>query len=130
MDTQWLWQTERDRRLGDQVAPDRAFVEMRGGGPMASSLVLALSLGRPHDVLLRDIANVGASADFCARNFVADTYSVPDQRGRQAPMLWLTRDAMAVILGASCIGYVGPGIEDLRRAYLDAFDKEATDAAA
>jgi hypothetical protein len=66
--------------------------------------------------MLFDIDNLGVSEDLIAHNLVRATYR--DPRGNWAPMPWLTKDAVLMLLGKSFIRVVRPRVDQLAKPWL------------
>lgn len=95
-----------------------ALVFLVDGIPTTTSLKVAETFGKRHDVVIRGIRDLQNKCPegFTAHNFVASEYT--DNTGRKLPMYMLTRDGLTLLV----MGYTGKEAMKFKLAYIDAFN--------
>lgn len=95
-----------------------ALVFLVDGIPTTTSLKVAETFGKRHDVVIRGIRDLQNKCpeDFTDHNFVASEYA--DNTGRKLPMYLLTRDGLTLLV----MGYTGKEAMKFKLAYIDAFN--------
>lgn len=81
-----------------------------------TSLDVAETFGKPHDKVMRDIRELGCSAEFNAANFGDITYI--DSRGRSQRAIVMTRDGFVLLV----MGYTGDSAMKFKEAYIKQFN--------
>lgn len=93
------------------------LVNLNGGKPSTTSLVVAERFGKRHDTVLRAIRNLECSPEFNARNFAAVEYI--DGKNEKRPMYFITRDGFAFL----AMGFTGKAAMAWKEKFLDAFNR-------
>lgn len=81
-----------------------------------TSLDVAETFGKRHDVVLRDIKELGCSEEFNLHNFAEISYV--DTRNRQQPAYIMTRDGFTLLV----MGYTGELAMKFKEAYIKQFN--------
>lgn len=92
------------------------LVNLNGGKPSTTSLVVAERFGKRHDTVLRAIRNLECSPEFNARNFAAVEYI--DGKNEKRPMYFITRDGFAFL----AMGFTGREAAQWKEKFLEAFN--------
>lgn len=95
-----------------------ALVSLVDGIPCTTSLKVAETFGKRHDVVIRDIRKLqdNLPESFRAHNFVESSYT--NQQGKKQPMYLLTRDGLTLLV----MGYTGKEAMKFKLAYIEAFN--------
>ena len=83
---------------------------------VVSSLDVAETFGKAHDKVMRDIRDIGCSAEFNAANFGDIEYL--DSRGRKQKACVMTRDGFTLLV----MGYTGELAMRFKEAYIKQFN--------
>lgn len=81
-----------------------------------TSLDVAETFGKAHDKVMRDIRELGCSAEFNAANFGEITYV--DSRGRSQRAVMMTRDGFTLLV----MGYTGDTAMKFKESYIKQFN--------
>lgn len=96
--------------------PETPQLFISRGAIKTTSLDVAEKFGRKHKHVLRDIKNLGCSAEFNGSNFGLVEYT--DEKGEKRPMYEMTRDGWAVLV----MGFSGPKAMVWKEKYIAAFN--------
>lgn len=96
---------------------DISLVFSKDDKPMTDSLRVAEYFGKTHDMVLRDVRNLGCSPEFSLCNFAESKYR--DTRGKWQPCVNMTRDGFTIL----AMGYTGKRAMQFKEAYISAFNK-------
>lgn len=99
-----------------------ALVEVSGDAVRASSLTVATSFVKRHDVVLKAVDNlVSLRSDLRAHNFVESSKTVPMPNGGTREFRYYEMDRKGFCLLA--MGFTGARALEWKIAYIDAFDR-------
>lgn len=94
---------------------DLVFVE--NGRLVTESLIVAEVFGKEHKNVLRDIEELGCSAEFSRLNFEQSTYV--NERGREYPRIIMTEQGLVLLI----MGYTGDKAMEYKERYIAEFDR-------
>lgn len=96
------------------------LVNLNGGKPSTTSLVVAERFGKRHDTVLRAIRNLECSDDFHRRNFAELIAHIEVGKGAQKPIpaYAITRDGFAFL----AMGFTGREAAQWKEKFLEAFN--------
>ena len=94
---------------------DLVFVE--NGRLVTESLIVAEVFGKEHKNVLRDIEELGCSAEFSRLNFEQSTYV--NERGREYPRIIMTEQGLVLLV----MGYTGDKAMEYKERYIAEFDR-------
>ena len=99
------------------LTPTDDMVTLDGTQPSTTSIAVAKAFGKQHFHVLREIRNLGCSAEFNASNF--GCIEVVDSRGRPKPAYTMTRDGFVLL----AMGFTGEKAMQWKEKFLDAFNQ-------
>lgn len=85
--------------------------------PVTDSLTVAEVFGKRHDNVLKDIRELGCSAEFRLLNFEESYYI--NQQGRQMPKYIMTEQGFTLLV----MGYTGPKAMEFKEMYIAEFHR-------
>lgn len=92
------------------------IIQMVGGKPATTSLIIAKKFEREHFNVLRDIEKLECSQAFRELNFEASSYK--SKQGKKLPMFIVTRDGFSML----AMGFTGSKAMKWKEAYILAFN--------
>ena len=92
------------------------IVSERNGVPITTSLIVAEKFEKDHKHVLRDIENLGCSAEFKQSNFGLSSYR--SSQNKKLPMYYITRDGFSML----AMGYTGKKAMEFKEAYIKQFN--------
>jgi len=95
--------------------PDYQLYE-RKDKPLCTSLQVAETFEKRHDVVLRDIRFLDCSDDFRLHNFVESSYQ--NEQNKRQPMFYMTKDGFIFLV----MGYRGKKAAAFKEAYIQRFN--------
>ena len=84
--------------------------------PLCTSLQVAETFEKRHDVVLRDIRFLDCSDDFRLHNFVESSYQ--NEQNKRQPMFYMTKDGFVFLV----MGYRGKKAAAFKEAYIKRFN--------
>ena len=113
---------EPEPKIEEQPEPTEGLgVEVRDGKIVVSSRQIALTFGKAHNNILRDIKNLDCSEKFRALNFeqTSETVAMPRGGTREDPICFVTRDGFTFL----AMGYTGRRAAQFKEAYIERFNE-------
>jgi len=99
------------------IATRKPSVKLVGGHATTTSLKVAESFGKRHDLVLRTIRSLECSEEFRLRNFAESSYT--SAQNKALPMYTITRDGFAFLAS----GFTGKEAAQWKERYIEAFNK-------
>ena len=95
------------------------LVFQKKGKEITTSLLVAKTFGKSHSKVLRDIRELGCSAEFSRANFGLAKYK--DRQGKLRESYEMTKDGFTLLV----MGYTGDKAMQFKEAYIKAFNDMA-----